>query len=117
MPGIWMDSALLGISGLLIGSFLNVVVYRLPKILEAQWAAECAEISGGPVQNADERFNLVVPRSRCPHCGHQIAWHENIPVLSYLFLRGKCSSCSAAIGWRYPAVELVTGGLFLYCGL
>jgi leader peptidase (prepilin peptidase)/N-methyltransferase len=115
MPGEWMDCVLLGVLGLLVGSFLNVVIYRMPKIMEAQWAAECAELSGSEPKEA-ETFNLVVPRSRCSSCGHQIRWYENIPILSYLFLRGKCSACGTAISLRYPAVELVTGGLFLYCG-
>ncbi|MEI6804458.1 MAG: prepilin peptidase [Burkholderiales bacterium] len=105
-----------GILGLLIGSFLNVVIYRLPKMLERQWAAECAELSGTEPP-AQEPFNLAIPRSRCPHCGHAITWYENIPVLSYLALRGRCASCKAPISLRYPAVELATGALFLFCGL
>jgi len=110
----WLDASLIGVLGLLIGSFLNVVVYRLPKMMERQWAAECAELSGKELPAA-EPFNLMVPRSRCPHCGHPIQWFENIPVLSYLALRGKCSSCKAGISMRYPAVELVTGALFFFC--
>lgn len=109
----WLDASLIGILGLLIGSFLNVVVYRLPKMMERQWAAECAELSGKELPVA-EPFNLMVPRSRCPHCGHQIQWYENIPVFSYLALRGKCSSCKAGISMRYPSVELVTGALFFF---
>jgi len=108
------DAGLAGVFGLLIGSFLNVVIYRLPKIMERQWTAECAELAGKEPAPA-ETFNLVVPRSRCQKCGHQIRWYENIPVLSYLFLRGKCSACGAAIGLRYPLVELATGTLFSYC--
>ena len=104
----------LGVLGLLVGSFLNVVVYRLPKMLERQWAAECAEL-GGQELPAQDAFNLMVPRSQCPHCGHAIAWYENIPVISYLVLRGRCSACKAGIGLRYPLVELVTGVLFVYC--
>ncbi len=112
-----LQAALGGLLGLLIGSFLNVVIYRLPKMMERQWAAECAELTG---QQADaaaptEKFNLLVPRSRCQHCGHQIRWYENVPVLSYLFLRGKCSACHAGISVRYPMVELVTGLLFAWC--
>jgi leader peptidase (prepilin peptidase) / N-methyltransferase len=101
--------------GLLVGSFLNVVVYRLPKMLERQWAAECADFAGQPAKE-EEKFNLVVPRSRCPHCGHQIRWYENIPVVSWLVLRGRCSSCSKPISFRYPLVELVTGAFFFLCG-
>jgi leader peptidase (prepilin peptidase)/N-methyltransferase len=108
-----VDAGLAGILGLLIGSFLNVVIYRLPKMLERQWAAECAELSGRPAPEA-ERFNLMVPRSRCQKCGHQIRWFENIPVLSYLALRGKCSVCRTPISLRYPLVELATGALFFF---
>lgn len=109
-----VDAALAGVLGLLIGSFLNVVIYRLPKIMERQWAAECAEISGKPVEESPP-FNLVVPRSRCQKCGHQIRWYENIPVFSYIALRGRCSACKTPISLRYPAVELATGALFLFC--
>jgi leader peptidase (prepilin peptidase)/N-methyltransferase len=104
----------LAVLGLLVGSFLNVVIYRLPKMMERQWAAECAELAGKEPENADT-FNLVLPRSRCSSCGHVIAWYENIPVFSYLFLRGKCSVCGTRFGWRYPAVELATGALFYFC--
>ena len=108
-----IDAGGAGILGLLVGSFLNVVIYRLPVMLERQWAAECADLAGKPVEAA-EPFNLMAPRSRCGHCGHQIRWYENIPVLSWLGLRGKCSACGKPISARYPVVELVTGGLFLY---
>lgn len=117
----WADAALVGLLGLLIGSFLNVVIYRLPKMMEAQWVAECAELSGTPAPAGDtptpegDAFNLVTPRSRCSQCGHLIAWYENIPIASYVFLRGKCAACGARIGLRYPAVELVTGALFFFC--
>ncbi len=108
------DAGLAGVFGLMIGSFLNVVIYRLPKIMERQWAAECAELAGKEAE-ASEPFNLVVPRSRCQKCGHQIRSYENVPVLSYLFLRGKCSSCSTPISPRYPLVELATAALFAWC--
>ena len=115
MPeGLWLEVALGGVFGLLIGSFLNVVIYRLPKMMERQWAAECAEMIG-QAPPTQEKFNLLVPRSRCQTCGHQIRWYENIPVLSYLFLRGKCSACATPISPRYPLVELVTGLLFAWC--
>ncbi|WP_096698189.1 A24 family peptidase [Polaromonas sp. AER18D-145] len=120
MPGLALglpaefNAALAGILGLLVGSFLNVVIYRLPKMMERQWAAECAELAG-KVADSAEKFNLMVPRSRCSSCGHVIAWYENIPVLSYLFLRGKCSVCGTKFGWRYPLVEAVTGALFFFC--
>ena len=111
----WLDVGLLAILGLSIGSFLNVVIYRLPKMMERQWAVECAELSGSPAPAA-EAFNLMVPRSRCQNCGHQIRWHENIPVLSYLLLRGKCAQCRAPFSLRYPSVEIATALLFLFCG-
>ncbi|WP_332775080.1 prepilin peptidase [Polaromonas sp.] len=105
-----------GIFGLLIGSFLNVVIYRLPKIMERQWARECAELTSKPADaEATETFNLLVPRSRCSSCGHAIRWYENIPVFSYIFLRGKCSACGTPYGLRYPVVELVSGALFCFC--
>jgi leader peptidase (prepilin peptidase) / N-methyltransferase len=115
---VWLEALPVALLGLFIGSFLNVVIHRLPKMLEAQWAAECQQLTH-PDQELPEqpRFNLMVPRSRCPHCGHQIRWYENIPVLSYAVLGGKCSNCKAKISIRYPAVELLTGALFAYCAL
>ncbi|HET7834643.1 MAG TPA: A24 family peptidase [Variovorax sp.] len=112
-----VDAALAGVLGLMIGSFLNVVIYRLPKMLERQWAAECASLAEGDAAAAPavEPFNLMVPHSRCQQCGHVIRWYENVPVLSYLALRGRCSSCKASIGLRYPVVELLTGALFAWC--
>jgi leader peptidase (prepilin peptidase) / N-methyltransferase len=112
-PGL--DAVFAGVLGLLVGSFLNVVIYRFPKMLERQWTAECAEYTGKPVDEP-EPFNLVVPRSRCPHCGHAIRFYENVPVLSWLALRGRCSQCKARISARYPVVELVTGAFFALCG-
>lgn len=98
--------------GLFIGSFLNVVAYRLPIMMEQQWQDEIAEFRNEPSQERP-RFNLMVPRSRCPHCGHQITELENIPVVSWLTLKGRCSSCSTRISPRYPLVELATGLLSL----
>lgn len=109
-----IDLILIGIFGMLVGSFLNVVIYRLPKMLEKQWAAECASLSGKELPTA-EPFNLMVPRSRCPQCNHQIRWYENMPVISFLLLRGRCSSCGASIGWRYPLIELACGLAFAGC--
>jgi leader peptidase (prepilin peptidase)/N-methyltransferase len=109
-----VDALLAGILGLLIGSFLNVVIYRLPKMMERQWAQECAELAGHSAEPSD-KFNLLVPRSRCSSCGHAIRWYENIPVASYLFLRGKCSVCGSPYGLRYPVVEAATGALFFFC--
>lgn len=108
------DAALFGLLGLVIGSFLNVVIYRFPVMLEAQWKAECEELSGKKA-SAAQVFNLMFPRSRCQKCQHQIRWYENIPVLSYAFLRGKCSACGTGISIRYPLVELAVGGLFFFC--
>ncbi len=113
-PEVW-NVGLLGVLGLLIGSFLNVVIYRLPLIMQAQWRTECADLAGTPLPEAPP-FNLLVPRSRCPHCKHQLHWFDNVPVLSYLFLRGRCRYCQTAISLRYPAVELATAVLFSYCG-
>ena len=103
--------------GLMVGSFLNVVIYRLPVMLDREWRAQAAEFTSStattvvtdPVTPAPERFNLVVPRSACPHCKTPIAAWQNIPVLSWLALRGRCAACKAPISKRYPAVELATG--------
>ena len=102
------------LAGLVVGSFLNVVIHRLPKMLERQWRSECAELAGTPPPPAAERYDLVKPRSACPQCGHRIAAIENIPVVSYLALRGKCSACKAPISPRYPVVEALAGALAGY---
>ena len=94
--------------GLCIGSFLNVVIHRLPAMMEREWAAQCAELRNEAFEPG-ERFNLVAPRSRCPSCGHRIGALENVPVLSWIMLRGKCSACRARISVRYPVVELLGG--------
>jgi len=99
--------------GLCVGSFLNVVIHRLPKMMEREWRAECAELSGQEAP-AVERYNLVVPRSACPACNRPITALENIPLLSWLVLRGKCAGCSARISPRYPAVEALTAALSAY---
>lgn len=93
---------------LVVGSFLNVVIYRLPIVLDRSWRRDCAELDGGATHQDAEKFNLVVPRSCCPHCGHKIRAWENIPVISYLLLGGKCSECKSAISFRYPFVESLT---------
>ncbi|MDX9996259.1 MAG: A24 family peptidase [Rhodocyclaceae bacterium] len=97
--------------GLLIGSFLNVVIHRLPIMMERDWQAQCAEYAGAPAP-VFEPLSLVSPRSRCPHCGHSVSALENIPILSYLILRGRCKGCGRAISPRYPLVEALTGLLF-----
>ena len=94
--------------GLCVGSFLNVVIYRLPKMMEREWRAECAELAGQPIP-AEPPLNLVVPRSHCPSCGHGITALENVPLVSWAVLRGKCAKCSAPISARYPLVELLAG--------
>ena len=95
--------------GLCVGSFLNVVIHRLPRMLEREWKAQCAEFRKEPVPD-EPAYNLVVPRSACPACGHMITALENVPVVSWLALRGKCSACQAPISARYPIIE-ITGAL------
>ena len=101
----------LGVLGLCMGSFLNVVIHRVPLMLERGWKADSAEMLGLPVEAGPE-ITLSSPRSRCPSCGYAIAWHENIPLLSYLRLRGRCSACGVHISLRYPFIELLTAALF-----
>lgn len=119
MPQFFFDplvvSALAGLLGLFVGSFLNVVIHRLPKMMEHDWQAQAAELRGEETP-AHDPLNLATPRSRCPHCGHLITAFENIPIISYMFLRGRCRHCSAAIGGRYPTVELLTALLSGYAG-
>ncbi len=96
------------IIGLMVGSFLNVVIYRLPKMMERNWRQQCAELRGEAVEKLPA-FNIATPRSVCPHCKHKITFWENIPILSYLFLRGRCHECHAPISLRYPVIEAFTG--------
>jgi leader peptidase (prepilin peptidase) / N-methyltransferase len=127
-------AAACGLLGLLFGSFLNVVIHRLPKMMENDWQCQCAELRGEEAP-AQEPLSLALPRSRCPSCGHSITALENIPVISWLALRGKCSACKAPISFRYPFVEALTsllaalaaahfgfgwaaaGSILLICGL
>ncbi|MDV6342731.1 A24 family peptidase [Nitrosomonas sp. Is24] len=95
------------ILGLMIGSFLNVVIYRLPEMMKRNWLQQCAELHGEAAQALPE-FNLLTPRSTCIHCEHKITAWENIPIISYLFLRGRCSQCHARISPRYPIIEAAT---------
>lgn len=104
----WQGVVLLVWLALSVGSFLNVVIYRLPVMLEREWRAQAREILGSAGEPADEPFNLMVPRSRCPNCEHQIKAWQNIPVLSWLILRGKCASCTTPISFRYPGIEILT---------
>lgn len=98
--------------GLMVGSFLNVVIHRLPKMMELGWRQQCDELNGNESVPA-EPYNLIVPRSACPHCHHAISALENIPVVSYLWLRGKCRSCGAPISPRYPVIEAISA---ILCG-
>ncbi|SFQ02893.1 A24 family peptidase [Variovorax sp. 770b2] len=140
------DAVLAGVLGLLIGSFLNVVIYRIPVMMYRDWLSDAvanlmtskdvpslwslvfgpkavppagleaaAEKAAAAIENLAP-FDLTRPASRCGACGHKIRWYQNIPVLSYLFLRGRCASCKTSISARYPLVELVTGALFALCG-
>ncbi len=116
MSALWLEAAPIALLGLFIGSFLNVVIHRLPKMLESQWMSECRQLTHPDESTPPQTpYNLVVPRSACPHCGHQIRWYENIPVFSYMALGGKCSNCKAKISMRYPFVELITGAFYAYC--
>ncbi|WP_237886719.1 prepilin peptidase [Pseudomonas sp. PGPR40] len=100
-----------GLIGLLIGSFLNVVIWRLPKMLERDWRLQAHDVLDLPPEAPGPVYNLILPHSECPHCGHRIRAWENIPVLSYLFLLGRCSSCATPISKRYPLTELACGAL------
>lgn len=124
-PGLFVAAAV--VLGLLVGSFLNVVIHRIPRMLEMEWREQCAWLTGSPealfssplpatVEGNAGRpaYNLWTPRSSCPHCGHAIAWYQNIPIVSWLFLRGRCAACGAGISRRYPLVEALTGLLFGY---
>ena len=107
-------AGLVGILGLLVGSFLNVVIHRLPRMMDAQWRAQCAELAadGAPPPAAPgPRYSLITPRSACPACGARISALQNIPLLSWLMLRGRCAACGSAISVRYPIVELATAVL------
>ncbi len=105
-PALFIATSI--IFGMLVGSFLNVVIHRMPKMLEQEWRRNCAELHGQQVAEAPA-CNLLVPASRCPACGHAIRAWENIPLLSYAWLRGRCSACGSPIGIRYPLVEALAG--------
>ena len=106
----------LAILGLCVGSFLNVVIHRLPMMLERGWRRESADLLGLKIEEASETVSLARPPSRCPHCKRQIKWRENLPVISYLALRGRCAGCGASISSRYPLIEIATGVLFALVG-
>ena len=101
---------------LVIGSFLNVVIYRLPIMMQREWHEQCKELQEAPAPDLpDGRFNLIVPRSRCPSCGKEIKAWQNIPILSYLLLGGKCANCQASISIRYPLIEMFTAATAAVC--
>jgi leader peptidase (prepilin peptidase)/N-methyltransferase len=106
-PGLFIAACTL--LGLVVGSFLNVVIYRLPQMMEREWRAQCAELAGTPAPAPEPVLNLVVPRSFCPACKHTLSAVENIPVLSYLVLRGRCAHCRTPVSLRYPLVEAMAG--------
>lgn len=110
-PAVYI--AFVTLLGLMIGSFLNVVIHRLPKMMEQEWLQNCQELQNPAAdetpQESRAKYNLVVPRSACPKCGHKITALENIPVLSFIFLGGKCSGCKTSISTRYPLIEALTG--------
>ncbi len=119
----WFFIVTVLVVGTMVGSFLNVVIHRLPKMMENDWRQQCidflqpeeaAKAADAATANPPPRYSLVVPRSACPSCGHKITAMENIPIVSYLFLRGKCSACKTSIGIRYPLVEALTGIVSAY---
>ena len=114
--GVLLSPPVLALLGLCIGSFLNVVIHRLPLMMERGWRLESAELLGVKIADTPA-ITLSAPRSRCPACGHAIRWYENIPLVSYAVLRGKCSACKTPISLRYPSIELLTALLFAACGL
>jgi len=117
----WQGAALLAWLSLSVGSFLNVVIYRLPVMLDREWHSQARailELTEAQPEGTPDRFNLAVPRSRCPSCQHQLKAWENIPVFSWLLLRGRCSQCASAISARYPAIELLAAvSAFIMIGL
>jgi leader peptidase (prepilin peptidase)/N-methyltransferase len=109
----------LAVLGLCVGSFLNVVIHRMPQMLERQWQADARAMLAQPEPTGDalaQPLTLSQPASRCPACGHGIRWYENIPLISWLALRGQCSACGTRISVRYPLIELATAALFAACG-
>jgi leader peptidase (prepilin peptidase)/N-methyltransferase len=99
--------------GLAVGSFLNVVIHRMPRMMQAEWQAQCAELEGRPAPGG-ARYNLWVPRSHCPSCGKALRAAHNIPVVSWLVLRGRCAFCGGPVSARYPIVEATTALLFAW---
>src|SRR5689334_2801647 len=110
--GALLSPLSLALLGLCVGSFLNVVIHRLPLILERGWKQESADILGVKVDTDGDTLSLSKPRSHCPRCKHVIRWYENVPLASYLILRGRCAACTNRISPRYPLIEVLTGVLF-----
>jgi len=116
---LWLYASIT-LLGLLIGSFLNVVILRLPKMMEARWHSECRDLLGHAQDEESEKataFNIAYPASHCPSCGHELAWWENLPLLSYILLRGRCSSCKTRISPQYPLVEAAAAGLAILAAM
>ena len=113
---VFLSPFALALLGLCVGSFLNVVIHRLPLMMMREWRLDAAELLGTPAAEDAASVSLASPASRCPACGHPIRWYENIPLVSWLVLRGRCSACQARISMRYPLVELLTGLLFAGAG-
>ena len=117
---IWLYFLLIAIFSLLVGSFLNVVIHRLPKMMENNWKTEFYdyfELENPDTNKSNKPYNLLIPRSACPHCGHQITAFENIPIISWLLLKGRCRSCKSSISFRYPLVEFITAVSSLFIAL
>ncbi|OMQ20039.1 prepilin peptidase [Serratia oryzae] len=114
-PLFWL--CFVGLLGAIVGSFLNVVIYRLPVMLEMRWQREALLQLAQPLPESVPRFNLLLPRSCCPHCQHPVATRDNIPLLSFLWLQGKARCCGETISWRYPLVEVATALLFVLAAL
>ncbi len=111
----WLTLAIIGLFGLIIGSFLNVIIVRLPRMLANAWTTQCYEyLKQTPPNQNDEPYNLAIPRSHCPQCNHMISAIDNIPVLSFLFLKGRCRHCQTPISWRYPLIEVATALLSVF---
>lgn len=128
--GAGVGAGLGALVGLMVGSFLNVIIHRLPRMMELQWTRDMADwqalqvadrgevasaLNTTPSQDTAPPYNLAKPGSACPACGHALRWFENIPVLSFVGLRGRCSACGQRISWRYPVVEISTAALFAWC--
>lgn len=113
----WFFFSALVLLGLVVGSFLNVVITRLPRMMEVRWQAEAAEILDQPAPEGSDAFNIAVPRSACPSCGAPVRPIHNLPLISFILLRGRCASCRTRISWQYPAVELAAAVMALLVGL